>query len=200
MLKGNLATRPFYNEQLVNLLIAALAGGAILLAIFNTTRTIYLSGERERRTVVERESEETIRTLTEAANRQKNTVDVGALNRLGVSTAEANDIIDRRMFSWTVLLSLLEETIPMDVRLVSIGNRLDATGFNLTIDANAKRTSDLEQFVDRLRGTGYFFDVFPSAFQVLDDGSYSSVIESRYQAPAITGPKETPAKDGGRQP
>lgn len=197
MLKGNLSTRPFYNEQLVNLLIAALAIGAILLAVFNTTRAIYLNGERARRTVVERDAEEQIRTLTDAAAKQQATVDRVVLNNLGISTAEANGLIDQRMFSWTVLLGLLEQTIPLDVRLVSIANRLDSRGFALRINATAKRTSDLEQFIERLWATGYFYDVFSSEQMVNDDNTFSSMIEGRYQAPAVTASKPEPVKEGG---
>ena len=198
MLKGNLATRPFYNEQLVNLLIAALAIGAILLAVFNTTRTIYLSGERARRTVVERDAEEQIRILREAAAKQELTVDRGVLNRLGVSTAEANALIDQRMFSWTVLLGLLEQTIPMDVRLVSIANRLDNRGFTLRMNTNAKRTSDLEQFIERLWATGYFYDVFSAEQMTNDDNTFTSMLEGRYQPPTSAAQKADAVKEGGK--
>lgn len=199
MLKGNLATRPFYNEQLVNLLIIALAVGAILLAVFNTTRTIYLSGERARRTVVERDAEEQIRTLTEAATKQQATVDRSVLNRLGISTAEANGLIDQRMFSWTVLLGLLEQTIPMDVRLISIANQFDSRGFTLRMRTSAKRTSDLEQFIERLWGTGYFYDVFQAEQTINDDGTFASMIEGRYQAPTSVPAKANSVKEGGGQ-
>lgn len=198
MLKGNLATRPFYNEQLVNLLIAALAIGALLLAAFNTTRTIYLSGERASRTAIERQAEDQIRSLNDSTAQQTKTVDRASLNRLGISTAEANDLIDQRMFSWTVLLGLLEQTIPIDMRLVSIAKRFDNRGFTIRMNTNAKRTSDLEQFIERLWGTGYFFDVFSSEASTNDDGSFTAMLEGRYQAPAATSPKAEPVKDTGR--
>jgi hypothetical protein len=197
MLKGNLATRPFYNEQPVNLLIAALAIGAILLAAFNTTRAIYLSGERARRTVVERDAEEEIRTLTEAAAKQRATVDPSAMGRLGITTAEANDLIEQRIFSWTVLLGLLEQTIPMDVRLISIGKRFDNRGFTVSMNANAKRSSDLEQFIERLWATGYFYDVFSGDLQGNDDNTFTSLIEGRYQAPSSAAQKTEAVREGG---
>ena len=46
MLRGNLATRPFYNERIVALLLGLLAVAAVALTVTNGTRLMQLSSRR----------------------------------------------------------------------------------------------------------------------------------------------------------
>ena len=46
MLKGNLSTRPFYNERLVSLAFGLIAVLAFFLTVFNAGQLISLSRER----------------------------------------------------------------------------------------------------------------------------------------------------------
>ena len=205
MLKGNLATRPFYNEGLVNLLLVLLAVGAVALAIFNTTRTIYLKGEEARRTVVQRDAEaETVRLNASAAT-ISGRVDRNALLRLGAQTAEANAIIDARNFSWTVFFGLVEKTIPMDARLISVAPNIDRGVFKISMQVNAKQQDDLQSFIDALLSTGAFVDTFVTGFNYNDDGSVTGVIQGGYIAPGSSPSKPavvktTPTAARPRQP
>jgi hypothetical protein len=202
MLKGNLATRPFYNERLVNLLLVLLAAAGIALAVFNTTRTIYLTGEQARRTVVQRNAEQEIARLREEAAKQTATVDKPLLLRLGAATAEANAIIDQRLFSWTVLLGLLEQTIPFDVRLMTIAPRVDRNDFVIEMAANARNAADIQEFIENLLSTGYFYETLAVQVDAIDaDGTLTANIETRYRAPRAAEPKaEAKVKANGGRP
>ena len=46
MLRGNLATRPFYNERIVTLLLALVAAVVLALTVTNVTRLLQLSARR----------------------------------------------------------------------------------------------------------------------------------------------------------
>jgi hypothetical protein len=202
MLKGNLSTRPFYNERLVNLLLILLAAAGIALAVFNTTRTIYLTGEQARRTVVQRNAEQEIARLREEAAKQTATVDKPLLLRLGAATAEANAIIDQRLFSWTVLLGLLEQTIPFDVRLMTIAPRVDRNDFVIEMAANARNAADIQEFIENLLSTGYFYETLAVQVDAIDaDGTLTANIETRYRAPRAAEPKaEAKVKANGGRP
>jgi hypothetical protein len=196
MLKGNLATRPFYNERLVNLLLLLAAVAGIALAVFNTTRTIYLSGEKASRTAVQRNAEQEIERLNAETAKLDLTVDRASLLRLGGSTSEANSIIDQRTFSWTVLFGLLEKAIPMNARLLSVAPKEDRGAFQISMAVNAKTTDDLEHFIDAMLATGHFWNVLTADQQVNDDGTYTARIESGYTSPSI--PPAKTATAGGR--
>ena len=48
MLKGNLSSRPFYNERLVSMVMIGAALLGVVLTIFNITALSHLSGERSK--------------------------------------------------------------------------------------------------------------------------------------------------------
>jgi Tfp pilus assembly protein PilV len=65
MLKGNLSSRPFYNERLVAMVVMGAALLGVLLTIFNVTAFSRLSGERSR------QQEEEQKSLSEAERVQQ---------------------------------------------------------------------------------------------------------------------------------
>jgi hypothetical protein len=108
MLKGNLSTRPFYNEKVVSLVLGLVALVAIALTVFNTLQLISLT--RQRRVLnshIARDRGEAAR-ITGQADAIKRTVDQSRLLLLAGSTREANGLIDQRTFSWTEFFGLIE--------------------------------------------------------------------------------------------
>src|SRR6187399_2080706 len=99
MLKGNLSTRPFYNERLVTMAIGVVAAGSVLLAGYDAKRLVDLSSRRSAaRAKVEVNSREAVRIRAQADVLQQ-AVDRPTLMRLAASTREANSLIDQRTFS-----------------------------------------------------------------------------------------------------
>jgi hypothetical protein len=192
MLKGNLSSRPFYNERLVTLAIGLVALAALGLAAFNVSQLVSLSKRRSLLTAkIERDVTETRRIQGETEALQR-TVDQGTLKTLAISAREANSLIDQRAFSWTVFFGLIEKKLPLDVRLVAVSPRVDKGVFTVTMIVVARTVSDLSAFDDALQADGTFYDVLPSAIQQNDDGTVGSTIVSAYNPPAA------PAKTGGR--
>ena len=200
MLKGNLASRPFYNERLVNILL--IAGGvlAVALAVFNTTRIIEYSSESSRRTVGQRAAEAETAQLQAAAERERKLVDRNALVLLGFETQEANALIERRLFSWTVFFGLVEKTLPLDVRLVAVAPRVEKGELFIDMSVNAKRRDDLAAFLDALQNTGSFYDMNAGDQERIEDGSYNATLSGGYLAPAGRTAKTVGAAGGAKRP
>lgn len=181
MLRGNLATRPFYNDRAITL---AIAGVALLVAVWTAVNTIELmSLTRRRGTIqgrVEQYRAEAARISAEAAARQQG-IDRASLTQLAGSAREANALIDERSFSWTTLLGLLEKVMPMDVRLVSVSPRVEKGVLLVTMTVVAREFSDVAAFIDALVETGAFSDVAPAEQQGRDDGTYAARIEGIYR-------------------
>jgi hypothetical protein len=202
MLKGNLSTRPFYNERAVNLLLAAAAVAGIALTAFNVTRIVEYTNARRERTAVQRAAEADAAQIRAAAEREQRSVDRATLARLGAETYDANTLIDRRLFSWTVFFGLVEQTLPLDVRLVAVAPRFDRGEYRIDMTVNAKRPDDLAAFLDALQGTGAFYDMLASEQQRNEDGTYDATVSGGYLTPTGSQSKAsaTPAAGGAKRP
>ena len=184
MLKGNLSTRPFYNERLVTsgLLLAGIV--AIGLTAFNVSQFMSLS---ERRAALQ----EKVRLAQLETTRIRNatqvvysTLDRPALQALAGSAEEANRLIEARVFSWTRFLSGLETQMPLNVHLVSVSPRVDRGVFQVDLTVVAKSLEDLQQFIDSLSKTGEFYDVFTTGRDLNDDGTIGASIRTGYRVTA----------------
>jgi len=200
MLRGNLSSRPFYNERLVNLILIVAAVAGVVLAIFNTTKILEYTSENTRRTVGQRDAEAETRQLQDAAAKERSSVDRNALIMLGFETQEANELIDKRLFSWTVFFSLVEKTLPLDVRLVAVAPKVEKGELHIEMTVNAKRRDDLAVFLDALQNTGSFYDMNAGEQQRNDDGSYDATLSGGYLAPATRSSKTTGAAGGAKRP
>lgn len=180
MLKGNLATRPFYNERLVTVALGVVAIAAVLLTAYDVKRLMDLSARRTAATArLDADRRETTRIRGQAEALQQ-TVDRPTLGRLSAATREANTLIDQRTFSWTRLFSLLESTLPPDVKLVSISPRQEKGTSRVTMMLVLRQLEDVHVFCANLRDTGAFYDVSPTDSQRQDDGTYSAQVDASY--------------------
>ena len=199
MLKGNLSTRPFYNERLVSLIILIAAIAGIALTGFNGVTIYRLSGERSKQKAeLDRVAAEATKSRA-AASALEQSLDRSNLLLLAGATSEANALIDQRTFSWTAFLGLVERTLPLDARLIAVAPRVERGVFMIQMQVNVKRREDLEAFIDALLATGAFYDVLPSEQQRNDDGTLSATLSAGYLAPGVPGLKP-PGRKGANQP
>jgi hypothetical protein len=200
MLKGNLSSRPFYNEGLVNLLLIAAAVVGVGLAIFNATSIFRYSAERTTRTAVQRSAETDTSHLQSETQRERNSIDRNALVLLGFETQEANALIDQRLFSWTVFFGLVEKTLPLDVRLIAVAPKVERGELRIAMTVNAKRRDDIATFLDALQNTGSFYDMNAEGQQQNDAGTYDATLSGGYLAPALPSAKASGAAGGAKRP
>ena len=200
MLKGNLSSRPFYNEGLVNILLLGALVVGIALAIFNASSILRYTSERETRTAVQRTAETDSARYKQDAQRERNSVDRNALTVLGFETQEANALIDQRLFSWTVFFGLVEKALPLDVRLVAVAPKFEKGEFKIDMIVNAKRRDDIATFLDALQNTGSFYDMNAENQQQNDAGSYDATLSGGYLAPPVQSVKSAGAVGGAKRP
>ena len=202
MLRGNLSTRPFYNEKIVSLGLGFVLLVAIGLTIFNAMRLISLTRQRAvLNSHIERDRGEASR-ITGQADAVRRTVDSSRLQLLASSTREANELIDQRTFSWTEFFDLIEKTMPRDVRLLGVSPRVEKGEFKIAMRVVARTPDDLATFTAGLSGTGSFYDVVLLESQRNDDDTDTLTLVAGYLAPATsTGPPTpTPGRKGGPAP
>lgn len=198
MLRTNLSTRPFYNERAVRAGIAVAALLTSALTVFNVAEILSLRG-RNAELVARAEAAETkaaeLRTQARGVEQALNRAEVDAVQ---AAAREANQLIDRRAFSWTTLFNQFEETLPPDVRIVAVAPQVDRDGRMLVaVTAIARRVEDLDNFIDRLENTGAFSGVISRQDETLDDGTFRAVLQGYYSPVARppTAVSSPPASD-----
>ena len=198
MLRGNLSTRPFYNQQLVSLVLLLAAVVTVALAVFNVTQILSLSRQRASHKASEaRDRAEAQRVRAAAAGLAK-TVDPARLRYLSGATREANFLIDQRTFSWTAFFGHVEKTLPFDARLLAVAPRVEKGEFQIAMIVVARRRSDVKDFTEKLQATGAFYDVVTSGQQLNDDNTVTATVVGTYlMAPVIPGQKPPTGRAGG---
>lgn len=185
MLTGNLATRPFYNERLVRVLLVGALAAAAAWAAVNAATLVSLSqqgamlGDRART-----ESARASASRAEAQSLRKS-LNVAEVNATGRAASEANVLIGQRAFSWTALFNRLEATLPPDVRLMQVQPQVDADGrLMVALTVVSRKVEDLDTFIDRLETTGGFSGVLSRSDTALEDGTIESSLQGYYHEQA----------------
>jgi Tfp pilus assembly protein PilN len=193
MLKGNLATRPFYNERLVTLLLALVAVGVAALSYFNVTEFNRLSRERQAlRERIDRDEAEAARIRADTA-RLRQTVDLASLRQLSADATEANTLIDQRTFSWTTFFGTIESLLPFDVRLQYVAPQVERGQIQIKMGVIARTEDDLHRFEMALQKSGIFVDPYSTGRQLTDFNTIAATIQAVYRPNA---PRTAPPAGG----
>jgi Tfp pilus assembly protein PilN len=181
VIRTNLSTRPFYNDSAVRtwLLIAAIVIGVATL--FNITRIFrYSRSDTELASQAGRD-EARAAELRQQAFRLRGTVDLKQIDIASNEARQANDLIDRRTFSWTELFNRFETTLPDEVRITAVRPQIDKQrGIVLQIAVVARGEDDISLFMDRLEKTGSFLNVGPVEEHHDESGMLLAALEATY--------------------
>jgi Tfp pilus assembly protein PilN len=193
MIRTNLSTRPFYNERVVRLAMVLVAVIVAAATAFNVTRIMRYSSSDTRLATQASRDEARAADLRQQAAQLRASVDPQQVELASAGARQANDLIDRRTFSWTELLNRFETTLPDDVHLTAIRPRVDRDrGIVLRVSVTARSVDDVEEFMTNLGTTGVFPDVLVVEEHFDDDGLLQSMLEMGY-LPAAAKPTVTQA-------
>jgi Tfp pilus assembly protein PilN len=159
MIRTNLSTRPFYNERAVSLWLLALLLVVVVASVFNATRVLQYSHNDTELGMQASRDEARAAELRRSAAKVRTTVDPKQIAFASREARTANDLIDRRTFSWTDLFNRFETTLPDNVRITAVRPKIDKGQFQLTIAIVARSVDDISQLMDRLQKTGAFTQV-----------------------------------------
>ena len=194
MLRGNLSTRPFYNERAVQVGLAIVTAVLALLTLFTAWQFLALTAQQRDLAARIARDESRATELRREATRVRGRLDPQLLNATALATREANQVIDARTFSWTALFNVLERTMPSDVQLLSVTPSAQSDVLTVRLLVNARRVEPVATFMDRLEAMGAFADLQSVEEQTQDDGSFNVVCQGRYLGPG-TRPPDEPTDD-----
>jgi type IV pilus assembly protein PilN len=181
VINTNLATRPFYNTSAVRLWILVLALVVAAATAFNVTRLLqYSRSDTELATQASRDETRTAELRAEAAQLRAS-VDPKQVDNASMEARLANDLIDRRAFSWTELFNTFEATLPDEVRITAVRPKVEENRrIVLSIMVVARSVEDLDKFDTSLEDTGAFRDLVPREDRVNEQGQIEGLIEAVY--------------------
>lgn len=193
----NLATRPFYNDRAVHLVLgvlglavaAMLAAGAVRLAeLSRTQRALTLEAD-----AAEREAA----AVSDRTARLEREMPRDALAALAAAAGEVNRLVERRLFSWTAFFNVVEQTLPPGVMLTAVRPDTDEEGTSVDLAVVGRTVADVEDFIRRLEESRVLADVLARQGERNDEGMYRAQLRGRLvrlAAPAAgaDGPEEGP--------
>ena len=106
------------------------------------------------------------------------TADPRAARRVAVSVGLANALIEQRVFPWAGLFSLLEESLPDDVRLQIIQPVTTIGGVQLTLTAASSSEDSLLAFLGALEARPELLAVYPGRQMLGPDGDLLLSLEA----------------------
>ena len=200
MIRTNLATRPFYNERAVGLWLLLVAVVVAAATLFNISSVIGYSRSDTELAMQASRDEARAADLRQQATRLRATVDPRQIEFASTEARQANDLIDRRTFSWTELFNRFEATLPDDVRLIAVRPKVDRrTGSILTINVVGRTIEDVDKFMENLEATGAFSHTESKEERIQEDGLLAAAIETTY-VPAPPAPPAADAAKGAAKP
>jgi hypothetical protein len=186
MLRTNLSTRPFYNERLVHLGLAVVAGVVIAITLLNLVQLVRMSRQNTTLSARIRDDRTAADDFARKARQTKQGINQDQLKQVVAAAREANALIDNRTFSWTEFLNHIEATLPPDVMLSAVRPAIDDPGetheggTKVTMVILARRVPDIDEFMEKLDSTGAFENSFVRQQSPNEDGLIQATAETRY--------------------
>jgi Tfp pilus assembly protein PilN len=184
----NLATRPFYNERALHILLAVVAVLLVVVSVFNAREVIRLSA-RQTALRAEVEAEEArARDVRQRATALRAQLEPEDLEQVLAAAREANSLIDRRTFSWTQLFNHIETTLPPGVMLTAVRPRAAKDGFTVSLGVLGRTVDDIDAFLARLEQTRAFSELLSQEEAPEDSGLIRATLVGRYHVTGRTPP------------
>ena len=193
MIRTNLSTRPFYNERAVHLwllMVTLIVAAATVLNV--TTGLRYRQGDNASARQADADEARTAE-LRQQIVKLRGSLDPRQIDTASAAARQANELIDRRTFSWTDLLNRLETTLPDEAHIVAVRPKLDRqNGIVLTLNVIARDVDDVNQFMENLEETGAFKNPRPTTERFNEQGLFESIIEANYLPESLRPAPEQP--------
>ena len=180
MLRSNLSTRPFYNERAVHLWLFVFALVIVAATIFNVT-SVYRYSRSDTELGVQADRDETrAADLRQQAARLRATVDPRQIEFASSEARQANNLIDRRTFSWTELFNRFEATLPDDVRITAVRPKVEKGQITLSLTVIARSYEELERFMNNMEDSGFFLNPLSHEDHVDDKAQFIAAVDTIY--------------------
>ena len=191
----NLATRPFYNERAVHLVVAALGLAIVAILALEVVRFAALSRAHRELTLAAGTAEGEAVAVSTRTARLEREMPRDARATVVAAAEEVNRLIEQRLFSWTAFFNVIEQTLPAGVMLTAVRPDADEEGTSVDLAVIGRTVADIEEFIRRLEETGVFADVLARQGELNEEGMYRVQLRGRLvRLDETTGGRGEPAE------
>ena len=186
---ANLASRPFRNERLPDLLLGASLLALVALTIWHgfLLRALLPGATSARHAEVASLEAEVAQLRADGPALRGPGPDKATLARW----IQLKEFVDRRSFAWTTLLGRLERTMPSGVRLAAVSPAWEKGRVRLGLRAVARSSEEGFALVKALEDQPDFDEVYPLSRTEETDGSGGYRFElTMYYLPSLAPPPE----------
>ncbi len=180
MLRSNLATRPFYNERAVYLVLGLVAVVGLAVLYVEAGRIIHLSRLNTERIGQAEDDERAGAALSVLAAQIQRSVSPETLDEVAAAAREANLLIDQRVFSWTDFFNRIETTLPPDVMMTEVRPDIEPGSIEVTMGVLGRSLGAINEFIGALEDSGAFTEVLNRSSEITEDGMYRAVLRGTY--------------------
>ena len=175
----NLATRPFYNERAVHLVLAALGLAIVAILALEAVHVVTLSRVHGELTLAAEAAEGEAAAVSTRTARLEREMPGDATATLAVAAEEVERLVEQRLFSWTAFFNVIEQTLPAGVMLTAVRPDADEEGTSVDLAVIGRTVADVEEFIRRLEETGVFADVLARQGELDEEGLYRAQLRGR---------------------
>ena len=175
----NLATRPFYNERAVHLVLGALGLAIVAVLALEVARIVTLSRVHGELTLAAETAEAEAAAVSTRTARIERETPRDATAALVVAAEEVDRLIEQRLFSWTAFFNVIEQTLPAGVMLTAVRPDADEEGTSVDLAVIGRTVADIEEFIRRLEETGVFAGVLARQGELDEEGLYRAQLRGR---------------------
>ena len=179
MLRTNLATRPFYNERAVYLVLGLVAVVGLGVIYLEVQQIRDLSRRNTQLTARAESAESDGADLLELTADIQRSISAAALDEVAAAAREANLLIDQRVFSWSDFFNRIETTLPPDVMLTDVRPDIDPGLIMVTMGVLGRTLDVITDFIVALEESGAFTGI-PGPDWTTEDGMYRAVVQGQY--------------------
>jgi Tfp pilus assembly protein PilN len=187
MIGTNLSTRPFYNVRAVRAVLGLVALLVAVVTVVNIARVVSLRASEGTLSARATDALEDANSLRAEALSMRAQIDPRELEAIAAAARDANEVLERRAFSWSVFLGQLEATLPDDVRVTAVQPYVEGGAVQVSMVVEAQSAEHLAEFMDALEDQSTFTSVLPPETRNAADGIIDATIVARYIPPAPAG-------------
>ena len=180
MLRTNLATRPFYNERIVQVALGVVAVLGLAILAAGVVRLVDLARRNGGLNARMDQAAGATADLAARAAEAQRAVTPQELTALADATREANTLITQRVFSWTDFFNRIETTLPPDVMVTEVRPEIEPDRVEVAMGVLGRRLESISRFVTSLETSGAFVDVLNRQVELTEDGMYRAILRGRY--------------------
>ena len=173
----NLATNPYEHRQWVRRITLTSAAVVAVLTVAHLAWGFSLRDEPQSNEP-DRGAIELLRQWDQEVDDLAAAADPEVARRLSIAVGLSNLIIDQRVFPWGTLFTMLEESMPDDVRLELVQPTSTLDGVRVALTAASESGDSLLAFLSALEQRPEFIAVYPGRQLMGIDGELRLSIEA----------------------